>query len=225
MKLYMHPFSTTCRAVRLMCAEHGVAIEEELVDLMTGAQHQEPFASLNPSRQVPFLTDGDWGISESSAIMKYIAEVNNLPCYPKDLKKRAKVNEAMDWLNTGLYRDFGYNLIYPQLFPHHKRPSDEAQAATLAWGQTGAKRWLQVLNDYWIGPQNKFMTGNEVTIADYFGAAIITVGDMIGCDFSAYPNVERWLSNMRALPHWKDVNAMMEGAAAGNKGKEFVTLA
>jgi glutathione S-transferase len=225
MKLYMHPFSTTCRAVRLMCAENGVTVDEELVDLMTGAQHQEPFASLNPSRQVPFLTDGDWGISESSAIMKYIADVNNLACYPKDLKKRAKVNEAMDWLNTGLYRDYGYNLIYPQLFPHHKRPSDEAQSATLSWGQKGANRWLQVLNDYWIGPNNKFMTGNEVTIADYFGAAIITVGDMIGCDFAAYPNVERWLSNMRALPHWAEVNAMMEGAAAGNKGKEFVTLA
>ena len=57
---------------------------------------------------------------------------------------RAKVNEVMDWLNTQFYRDFGYGLIYPQLFPNHKRRSDEAQAGAIAWGQQGAKNWLQI---------------------------------------------------------------------------------
>lgn len=224
MKLYMHPFSTTCRAVRLMCAEHGVNLDEEFVDLMSGAQRQEPYASLNPSCQVPLLVDGDLKLSESSAILKYIAEINDLPCYPKDVKKRARVNEIMDWLNTGLYRDFGYNLVYPQLFPHHKRANDEAQAATISWGQQGAKRWLQILNDCWIGPDNAYLAGNEVTIADYFGAAIVTIGDLIGCDLSAYPNVERWLSNMRGLKHWNTVNEAFMGAVEKNKAMEFVTL-
>ena len=40
----------------------------------------------------------------------------------------------MDWLNTQFYRDFGYGLVYPQLFPHHKRRSDEAHAGAIAWG-------------------------------------------------------------------------------------------
>ena len=77
-----------------------------------------------------------------------------MPSYPADLKKRAKINEVMDWLNTGFYRDFGYNLVYPQLFPHHKRRSDEAHSGTIAWGQEGSKKWLQLLNDHWIGPKN-----------------------------------------------------------------------
>ena len=90
------------------------------------------------------LEDGDFRLTESSAILKYLADKYDLPAYPKDLKKRAKVNEVMDWLNTQLYRDFGYGLIYPQLFPHHKRRSDEAHAGTIAWGQQGAKTWLQI---------------------------------------------------------------------------------
>ena len=94
----------------------------------------------------------------------------NLPSYPKDLKKRAKVDQVMDWINTQFYRDFGYGLVYPQLFPHHKRRSDEAHAGAVAWGQQGAKNWLQILNDYWIGPKNEYLCGNELTIADYFGA-------------------------------------------------------
>src|SRR6516162_10185699 len=116
MKLYMHPVSTVCRPIRLLCAENGVKIDEETVDLMTGAHHKEAYASLNPNRQVPLLIDGDLKLTEGSAILKYIAEKYQLPSYPADLKKRAKINEVMDWLNTGFYRDFGYNLIYSQLF-------------------------------------------------------------------------------------------------------------
>ena len=94
----------------------------------------------------------------------------------------------MDWLNTQFYRDFGYGLIYPQLFPHHKRRSDEAHAGAIAWGQEAAKNWLQILNDHWIGQKNQeYLCGDELSIADYFGAAVVSIGDLVGCDLSAYP--------------------------------------
>jgi len=224
MKLYMHPVSTVCRPIRLLCAENGITVDEELVDLMTGGHHKEAYISLNPNRQVPLLVDGDLRLTESSAILKYIADKYDLPSYPKDLKKRAKVNEVMDWLNTGFYRDFGYNLVYPQLFPHYKRRSDEAHVGTLAWGQEGSKRWLQLLDDHWIGPQRQYLCGDEITIADYFGACLVSIGDLIGCNLAAYPNVQRWLSNMNELKNWGKVNETFTGFAAGNRGKEFVRL-
>jgi len=225
MKLYMHPVSTVCRPIRLLCAENGIVIEEEMVDLMTGAQHKEPYASLNPNRQVPLLVDGDLRLTEGSAILKYIADKHHLPAYPTDLKKRAKVNEMMDWLNTGFYREFGYNLVYPQLFPNLKRRSDEAHAGTLAFGEAGSKRWLALFNDYWIGPKNQYLCGDEITIADYFGACIVTIGELVNCDFAAYPNVQRWLANMKKLKSWDSINQVFAGFAAGNKGKEFVRIA
>ena len=151
MKLYMHPVSTAARPVRLLIAENGIQCDEEMVDILKGAHYQEPYASLNPNRMVPMLEDGDFRLTESSAILKYLADKYELPVYPKDLKKRAKVNEMMDWLNTQFYRDFGYGLIYPQIFPHHQRRSDEAHAGAIAWGQQGARNWLQILNDHWIG--------------------------------------------------------------------------
>ena len=84
---------------------------------------------------MPVLEDGDFRLTESSAILKYLADKIDSPAYPKDLRKRARVNEMMDWLNTGFYRDFGYGLVYPQIFPHHKRRSDEAQAGDRRVGQ------------------------------------------------------------------------------------------
>ena len=70
MKLYMHPVSTTSRAVRLFAAENGIAMEEQVIDLMTGEHYKEPYATLNPNRLVPMLEDGDLRLTESSAILK-----------------------------------------------------------------------------------------------------------------------------------------------------------
>jgi glutathione S-transferase len=116
------------------------------------------------------------------------------------------------------------NLVYSQLFPHHKRRSDEAHAGTIAWGKEGSKKWLQLLNDHWIGPANQYLCGNEITIADYFGACMVTIGDLVGCDLSAYPNVQRWLANMKKLKNWDTINEVFTGFATANKGKEFVRL-
>src|SRR5690348_9875166 len=100
MKLYMHPVSTGSRATRLLIAESGIPCEEVLVDMLTGAHAQEPYASLNPSRLLPMLEDGDFRLTETSAILKYLADKYDLAAYPKDLKQRARVNEMMDWFNT-----------------------------------------------------------------------------------------------------------------------------
>lgn len=223
MKLYMHPVSTACRPVRLLIADNGITCEEALVDILTGAHHQEPYASLNPNCLVPMLEDGDFRLTEGSAILKYLADKYDLAAYPKALQRRARVNEMMDWINTQLYRELGYGLVYPQLFPHHRRRSDEAQAGTLAWGQQGSRHWLRILNDHWIGPDGAYLGGDELTIADHFGAGVVTIGELIGCDYAAYPNIQRWLDNVKALPSWDRVNAEFNGFVAANRGKAFVT--
>jgi glutathione S-transferase len=115
-------------------------------------------------------------------------------------------------------------MAYPQLFPHHKRRSDEAHAGAIEWGQNNSKVWLQLLNDYWIGPSNQYLTGNQLTIADYFGAGIITLGELIGCDLDKYPNVARWLGNMKKTPNWDKVNEVFYGFAGSLKGKQFANV-
>lgn len=223
MKLHMHPASITSRPVRLLIAEKGLDVDPVVVDLFSGAHHQEPFVSFNPSRLVPVLEDGDLKLTESSAILKYLADKFDMPEYPKDLKARAKVNEIMDWFNTNLYRDWGYNLCYPQLFPHHKRPSDESQKATVQWGSDRSSFWLQVLNDYWLGDGRKYLAGDQITIADYLGSSIIALGDMIRLDYSKYPNVRRWLANMKSLKHWNEISEALDGFAKSLEGQTFVT--
>ena len=83
MKLYMHPVSMTSRPVRLFIAESGIDVDEQMIDLMTGEHYQEPYVAINPNRLVPVLDDGDFRLTESSAILKYLADKIDSPAYPK----------------------------------------------------------------------------------------------------------------------------------------------
>jgi glutathione S-transferase len=223
-KIHYHPASTTSRPLMLFAAEEGLDAEFVLVDILTGEHMGDTYARLNPNRLVPTLEEGDFKLTESSAILKYLADKTGSPAYPKDLKRRAKVNEMMDWINTQVCRDMAYGLIYPQIFPGHKRQDDAAQAATLAWAKERAKTWLKVLDEKLIGPEKAFLCGDAITIADYFGASFIALGDITRCDYSAYPNVSRWLGNMKRLKSWNKVFETINGFAASMKDRQFETV-
>lgn len=224
MKLYYHPASTTSRIVQLFAMEQGIDLDYQVVDLFKGEHLKPDYARINPNCLVPVLEDGDFRLTECSAILKYLADKANSPAYPKELQARARVNEMMDWFNSNMYKDFGYGVVYPQTFPHHKRPSDAVQSGTLEWGRKNTQAWLRILDQNLIGPSKPYLCGEAITLADYMGAEMVALGHVIGCNYAAYPNIERWLGNMKALKSWPKVHEAIEGFAASLKGKSFVTV-
>jgi glutathione S-transferase len=221
MKLYMHPASTTCRPVMQFIADNKIAIDQQVVDIFKGEHYGEAYTKLNPSRLIPLLEDGDFRLSESATILRYLAETIGSPAYPKELRARAKVDELLDWFNSNFYRDWGYGMVYPQVFPHLKRPDPAVQAATVAWGRDKAKVWLQVLNDHWLGPRKTYLCGADVTIADYFGLSLVTAGELIHVDFAPYPNVVRWIAAMKGRPSYEAVYGAFNGFVASTKDQAF----
>jgi glutathione S-transferase len=218
--LYANPVSTASRPVLLFVAEKDLPVQLQLVDLMSGEHKGDAYAAINPSKMVPALADGDFRMSESSAILKYLASRFGAPEYPEQLERRAKVDEAMDWFNTQFYRDFGYGLLYPQVFPHHKRRSDEAHAAHVEWGKGKTQAWLSIFDRNILG-KNDFVANNAISIADYLGAGFLAAGELIGCTYAGFPNVQRWLGNMKKLKSWESVHQAMHGFAGSLKDKEF----
>jgi glutathione S-transferase len=206
MKLYYHPASTTSRAVALFAADQGIELDYQLVDLFAGMQREPEFTAINAHQAVPVLEDGDFRMTESSAILKYLAEKTGSPAYPRDLQQRARVNERMDWFNTSLSRELCYGFLYPQLIPAHRRPNEQAQRATLDWARGNAARWLGILDEHWLGGDNRYVCGERITVADYLGIAQITVGEAARVDYSRWPNVARWIARMKDRPAWARVN-------------------
>jgi glutathione S-transferase len=218
MRLYMHPASATSRPISLFAVDEHISLEEVVIDLMAGEHRLPEYLAINPNGLVPLLDDGGFRLTESSAILKYLAEKTSSAAYPRDLRERARVNETMDWLNANLYRDLGFNMVYPQIFPHHARRSAEGTAAAVAWGTKRSEDWMRVLDGHLIGPNANHLCLGRLTIADYLGSGLVGLAEAVGFAFSDYPNVDRWLRNMKSMPNWERVNGgfyrMLEASAA-----------
>lgn len=208
----------------MFIADEGLDVEQQIVDIMAGEHFGEAFTRINPSSFVPVLEDGDFHLIESSAILKYLAEQSGSATYPADPKDRARVNETMDWFNTNFYRTFGYGMVYPQILDYCRIQDDAAQKLQVALGKTQAERFLKVLNDHILGKGAPWLCGETITIADYLASGMVSVGELIGCTFSAYPNIVAWYDRIKALPNWQSANAGLYEWAKFVQGPDYVTV-
>lgn len=223
MDLYADPVATTSRAVLALCEQAQLPVVLHTVSLMKGEHQTPPLCELNPNRMVPVLVDGEFVLTEASAILRYLAR--GADClYPHALREQAHVDELMAWFESNFYRDFGHQYVYPQRLPHHRRATEEATAATIAWGGSRSCRWLEVLDRHFLGHGGPYLLGHGLTIADFFGMSILSLGDLVQCRFRRYPNVRRWRESVEALPSWQRVNEAYNGFASALQGAAFVAL-
>ena len=64
----------------------------------------EEFKKLNPNGKVPAILDHGFNLYESHTILRYLATSRDCPdhWYPTDFKKRAKINEYLDWHHNNI---------------------------------------------------------------------------------------------------------------------------
>lgn len=211
MKLYYDPISTTSRPLMMFAAEHTLPITWELVSLFQG-QHQTPaYLSINPNGTVPCLVDGSFVLTESSAILKYLAELAGSPAYPRNLRERAEVNAAMDWFMTNFHTSLGHDLAYPTLYPALMPYGPEALAEVTTRGAEATRGALDVLDQHMIGSDRNYVAGIDLTIADYVGGSILVLAEAIEFDLTPWPNIRRWLGALRARPSWDPTFAAFNG--------------
>jgi glutathione S-transferase len=79
MILYYSP-QTRAFPVLWTLEELGVEYELKIIDLKLGAQKKGEYRRLNPMMKVPTLTDGHVVVTETGAILQYIAEKSPSPC-------------------------------------------------------------------------------------------------------------------------------------------------
>ena len=83
--------------------EKGLAFETVTLDLDTAQNQAAEFFQLSLTQRVPTLVEGDFALSESSAICEYLDEAYpETTVYPTDLKLRARARQVQAWLRSDL---------------------------------------------------------------------------------------------------------------------------
>jgi len=85
--------------------EKRVPFELRLLELSHGEQRAPDFVARSLTARVPTLTDGDFSVSESLAIIEYL-EDTLLPPHPRvlpaDAHERARARQVLGWLRSDI---------------------------------------------------------------------------------------------------------------------------
>ena len=95
MKLYAFPPSPNTWKVRAVASYVGVPLELEIVDLTK--PRSAAYLAINPSGRTPTLVDGNFTLTESNAIMQYIASQKPNSLWPDDARARADIVRWQCW--------------------------------------------------------------------------------------------------------------------------------
>ena len=97
---FTSPYATS---VFVGLKEKGIPFELRTLDLINGANHSAEYATESLTARVPTLVDGEFALSESSAITEYLDEVYpGTALYPSDPRAKARARQVQAWLRSDL---------------------------------------------------------------------------------------------------------------------------
>jgi glutathione S-transferase len=81
--------------------EKRLSFAIKTLDLSVGANNDPEYARTSLTQRVPTLIDGDFALSESSAIAEYLNDAYpNPPIFPTDVQKHARARQVQAWLRS-----------------------------------------------------------------------------------------------------------------------------
>ncbi|MBX2833255.1 MAG: glutathione S-transferase [Rhodospirillales bacterium] len=189
MKLHHHPISGHAHRVRLLLGLLGVKHELIEVDLSKGAHKSPAFLALNPFGQIPVLEDGDIVISDSNAIMVYLAKKTGATDWlPETPEGAARVQR---WLSVAAGQ-IAFGPGAARLVTLFGAPFNADEVIERAHAI------LRLIEDH-LKNQN-WLASDHPTIADIALYSYVARAPEGNVDLSPYDKVQDWLSRIEALP-------------------------
>ncbi|KVL07211.1 glutathione S-transferase family protein [Burkholderia ubonensis] len=188
-RVYSFPLSGHAHRVRLFLSLLGVPFEVVDVDLAAGEQRRPAFLALNPFGQVPVIDDGGVVLSDSNAILVYLAKrYGDAHWLPDDPAGAAAVQR---WLSLAA-GPIAAGPAAARLVTVFGAPLDHAQAKRVA------VRLFDVIDAEFA--KQPFAAGARPTIADIAAYTYIAHAPEGGVSLDPYPHLRAWLARVEALP-------------------------
>jgi len=214
MKVFGNTMSPFVRKTLAFAAEKGIAVE--LVQAGMG-QGPDEFKKASPFGKMPGFQDGDFLISDSTAIITYLEaiqpEPNLIPTDPRGRARAVWYEEYADTIVGACVGKVFFNRVVAPNFlgrPGDLAAADEAQAVE-----------FPKLVDYLesVIPASGFLVEDRITLADIAVASPFANLGHAGCpiDAKTHPKAAAYIQGILARPSYAGIiakeRAIIEGLA------------
>uniref|UniRef100_A0A0V0G3B4 Putative glutathione s-transferase theta-1 n=1 Tax=Triatoma dimidiata TaxID=72491 RepID=A0A0V0G3B4_TRIDM len=169
LKLYFDTLSQPSRSLLIFLETNKIPYEPKLVRLGKGEQNTPEFLKLNPLHQIPVIDDNGFVLRESVGILRYLCREKNVAdhWYPKDSKRQAKVDEYLEWQHLGTR--LGCGMYFRLMWLEPLATGQTPDVKDIQRCKTQMTNACDIIENHWL--KNKFICGDEISIADVLAAA------------------------------------------------------
>ncbi|KDQ49759.1 hypothetical protein JAAARDRAFT_142952 [Jaapia argillacea MUCL 33604] len=203
LKIIGSPISTCTRRVAAVCKELGVPYELVTIDFANGDHKSPAFLEKQPFGQAPYIDDDGFILYESRAICRYLVLKHGGSLIPKGVEAQAKFEQACSIEGTNFdpsAAGIPFELMFKAYSGGVTDPARVEEYAKNLHAKLGA--YEKILS------KQKFLAGDEITLADLFH---LPYGTLLGaCGYNyledpARPNLARWWKDVYSRPSWQAV--------------------
>jgi glutathione S-transferase len=192
MKLYYAPGACSL-APHIVLEETGARFELARVDLAANQQNSPEFLRLNPNARVPVLVDGNWVLTESPAILRYVTARHPASgLWPWDPREEARCAEWLNWLSATIQVAFTHVRRAARYASDLRAVEDVATTGKKTCGEL----WRAVEKKLGPGP---WALGSRYSVADPLLLVYWTWGRGPVLGFDMTHDFPQWTEHARRL--------------------------
>ena len=170
------------------------------VDFFNGAARSPEFRALNEMGEAPVFVEGGLTLTQSCVIQLHIAEKTG-----KFLADDRQ--EMMRWLFWDAQKGSGQQGALRFLM--NFVAADKRPTGAIGWLTGRVLSAIKTLDDHLAG--RDWMVGAAPSIADFACCGYLYYPEPFGFERAEFPNIDRWLDGIAALPGWKHPYDLMPG--------------
>jgi glutathione S-transferase len=191
--IYGTPFGSSFRP-HWMLAELGLSYETAKLDMKAGEHKQPAYLAINPAGQVPAMVHDGFVVTESAAIVQYLAEKYDPSFFgPNTPESHATMMRWQLFVLLNLNKPF--TALASKTWGMPATPEAEAKALE------DAGKSLPVLEG-WLA-KNDYLAGDTFTVADIVGRSTFNYAEAAEVDLSAYPAILAWMKRCADRPAYQ----------------------
>lgn len=193
MKFYYAPGTVSVAAAYLL-EETGLSYDPQLIDFKSSAQSSPDYLAINPKARVPALVTDAGILTETGAILEYVASlVPDRALVPADAWQAAQMRSAMYYLASTVHVNHAHKHRGHRWAT--QQSSFDDMTAKVPETMAAACRFME---DNW--PLSPFVLGDAMSVADPYLFSVCTWLEGDGVSIADYPKLAAHFAMMSARP-------------------------